>query len=866
MFPLSENQMKQPFLYAEEHLLNSLAIVGEGDAALLSAIVNSQLPQELLTSLKSHPAITFTAGIYRLNAAAAQRQLQAFEQQNYVAYKQWHQRAWEALGGRLSGGETAVETQWLHVYKRLGSALVSDDPPAFAALVQRAAQLPLQQPQSHHLQSYFVGLDYGLQEKFEAALAIFAPLLAETSLDDEIRGRTLNSRAIFHRLMGQFELSLADLQSCLPLWEKLGNEQRKGMTLTNLGFTAYQLQQYEQAESYLLAATTLLEQLGAPRPVYLANMNLGILYRDLGRWAEAQRCQERALVLQGQSDAQDMMGRTLINLGELLMLQGDLAGALATFESAIAALSTRIWEVDAHLDRGLVLQAQGRLGEATAVFQQAIAVAEAIGRREVLAEAYYRLADALAAGGNETAALSAFLQAVDVIESTRQPMKNEGLKISLLGRWQQVYEALVLHLLAQGRMAEAFDWAEKSRARAFAEALGGEQGAVETVTAVSLQQTLPPDTLLISYFTTGVLEHDVPMLQAIPKSNPLRQHLLTEAKTIRFVLSRTELTAQDCDLNPNMLTTQSVRGDDPTRFLEPRFTSFASPRLLGGLPAAKKWVLVPHGPLHRLPFGGLQRFEALPTAVNHPLLRRDGPVLTYAPSATVVARQMGGDEGKTAVFSPSLVVGYRGEAEQTALPYVQAEVEAVAGLLGGAGQANGVVDKQWLRETAVAAPILHFACHGWFNANSPLASYLEIGPRTTLSAREVLETWRIQAKLVTLSACQSGVSRVLRGDEPMGLIRAFLAAGARAVLVAHWPVEDLPTYLLMRRFYATTVETQHVASLHLRDAQLWLQQVTVAELRDWIGGGREEGQNMEKRPFAHPRHWAAFTLFGGLEY
>ncbi|MCB0000249.1 MAG: CHAT domain-containing protein, partial [Anaerolineales bacterium] len=220
---------------------------------------------------------------------------------------------------------------------------------------------------------------------------------------------------------------------------------------------------------------------------------------------------------------------------------------------------------------------------------------------------------------------------------------------------------------------------------------------------------------------------------------------------------------------------------------------------------------------------------------------------------------------KTAVFSPSLVVGYHGEAEQTALRYAKAEVETVAGLLGGVGRVDGVVDKGWLRETAVAAPILHFACHGWFNASDPLASYLEIGSGTTLSAREVLQTWRIQAKLVTLSACQSGVSRVLRGDEPMGLIRAFLYAGARAVLVAHWPVEDLPTFLLMRRFYELgAVERQNLAS-HLRDAQLWLQQVTVGELRNWIGDFGEDGedqQDLEKRPFAHPRHWAAFTLFG----
>jgi CHAT domain-containing protein len=364
------------------------------------------------------------------------------------------------------------------------------------------------------------------------------------------------------------------------------------------------------------------------------------------------------------------------------------------------------------------------------------------------------------------------------------------------------------------------------------------------------------------------------MLQAIPKTNPLRQHLLTEAKTIRFVVSRDQIVAHDCDLNPNMLTTKSVRGDDPTRFLEPRFTAYASPRLLSGLPAAPKWVLVPHGPLHRLPFGGLQ------TAVSQPLLRDNGPILVYAPSATVLGQQM----GRTAVssFTPTFALSYHGDGEQQRLRYAAAEVAAVAGLLGGVAETGGMGDKDWLRETAVSARVLHFACHGWFNPNDPLASYLEIAPNTTLSAREVLATWHIQAELVTLSACQSGVSRVLRSDEPMGLIRAFLSAGARAVLVAHWPVEDLPTFLLMRRFYEIMVETQNFASLRpwqpthsaaqaLRGAQLWLQRVTVAELRDHLRtldsweadlplGGGEAGE--DKRPFVHPRHWAAFTLFG----
>jgi CHAT domain-containing protein len=198
----------------------------------------------------------------------------------------------------------------------------------------------------------------------------------------------------------------------------------------------------------------------------------------------------------------------------------------------------------------------------------------------------------------------------------------------------------------------------------------------------------------------------------------------------------------------------------------------------------------------------------------------------------------------------------------------------VAGLTGGEAWVGPQPKRERLRQAAGDRRWLHFACHGWFNHEAPLESYLETGAGERLTAREVLEDWRLQAELVTLSACQTGVSRILRGDEPMGLIRAFLYAGARAVLVTQWPVEDLPTFLLMQRFYS---ELQRAGSAGpaaaLHAAQVWLRELTTAEIRGLLAGlpagGSSAGEPdpladlpVDAHPFAYPRHWAAFILVG----
>jgi CHAT domain-containing protein len=275
-------------------------------------------------------------------------------------------------------------------------------------------------------------------------------------------------------------------------------------------------------------------------------------------------------------------------------------------------------------------------------------------------------------------------------------------------------------------------------------------------------------------------------------------------------------------------------------------------------------ILIPHGPLHHVPFA------ALLDGQNEALQRAAGPHLTYAPSATILLRRRSRSRES---LKPCLAIGYNGPADGRMLRHTETEATFVAGLTEGEAWVGAGAKRTQLKAKVAGQRWLHFACHGRFNYEQPLESYLEVGQDERLTAVEILQDWQLAAELVTLSACQTGISRVLRGDESMGLIRAFLYAGAKAVLVTQWPVEDLPTFLLMQRFYGALQSGFGDPAAALHQAQLWLRQLSRANVEAILASlpqadlPDDTWESLEDRPadqplFAHPRYWAAFILVG----
>lgn len=236
----------------------------------------------------------------------------------------------------------------------------------------------------------------------------------------------------------------------------------------------------------------------------------------------------------------------------------------------------------------------------------------------------------------------------------------------------------------------------------------------------------------------------------------------------------------------------------------------------------RQLVVVPHGELHALPF------HALPLDAGWLSEHFD---VAYAPSATVqgyCARRGARASGPASVLA----------VPDALAPEIEGEARAVAEALGTDTRLAIGAEATWERfvEDAGRSRILHVASHGTFRRDEPTLSSLKLHDRwANLYDLYGLD---LRCDLVTLSGCETGVTRVSRAEGLLGLVRGLLYAGAPRVLVSRWRVDDVTTALLMRSFYGA-----------VRGGATY-----AGALSQAMAAVRETAPN--------PYHWASFFLMG----
>ncbi|HET9399804.1 MAG TPA: CHAT domain-containing protein [Candidatus Acidoferrales bacterium] len=187
----------------------------------------------------------------------------------------------------------------------------------------------------------------------------------------------------------------------------------------------------------------------------------------------------------------------------------------------------------------------------------------------------------------------------------------------------------------------------------------------------------------------------------------------------------------------------------------------------------------------------------------------------------------------------------------TPLPYTRQEVLAI-GSLFPAAQRRLFLGRED-REEAVKSEKLddyryiHFASHGLMDELRPGRSGILFSPSLSSSEPGFLQVndilhLKLNADLVTLSACSTGLGRLVSGEGILGLTRAFFYAGARNVVVSLWNVNDSATAVLMKEFYANLNRGL--------DEKTALQQAKLRMLRN------------ANPLWRHPYYWAPFVLVG----
>jgi Uncharacterized protein conserved in bacteria len=179
------------------------------------------------------------------------------------------------------------------------------------------------------------------------------------------------------------------------------------------------------------------------------------------------------------------------------------------------------------------------------------------------------------------------------------------------------------------------------------------------------------------------------------------------------------------------------------------------------------------------------------------------------------------------------------------LPHADQEADLLAGVFspGYLFKGNDAYFGR-LQETKTPFDVLHVACHGTFNPDQPFLSSIDLSPQGGDERKTYLIdlfNLSLQCSLVTLSACDTGVSRITGADEIIGLSRGLFYAGAAAVMLSLWQVADKSTCLLMENFYWHYVKNGKTKTSSL---QLAMQAVKANE------------------EYAHPYYWAPFVVMG----
>jgi CHAT domain-containing protein len=252
-----------------------------------------------------------------------------------------------------------------------------------------------------------------------------------------------------------------------------------------------------------------------------------------------------------------------------------------------------------------------------------------------------------------------------------------------------------------------------------------------------------------------------------------------------------------------------------------------------GVLGKRSLIIVPHGILHYLPMNALHDGRSY-------LIDRYG--ICMMPSASALKYL---SKGKARKSGGVLIFGNPdlGDARLD-LAYAEREARDVANLRPNSKVfVRKEATETALREYGGSYSYLHFATHGQFNPEFPLQSALLLTPDSRyngmLSVNKIYSL-NLALDLVTLSACETGLSRIANGDDLVGLTRGFLYAGSSSIVASLWKVDDLATAELMTRFYTELERTDKREAL--RTAQL-----------------------ETRKKYPHPYYWASFQLTGSAK-
>lgn len=416
-------------------------------------------------------------------------------------------------------------------------------------------------------------------------------------------------------------------------------------------------------------------------------------------------------------------------------------------------------------------------------------------------------------------------------EESRQNIRQDTSRQAFFNSEQDVFDAAIPNALQQNDSRKAFELAEASKARSLLDFVKSGKSIAET--EQEFASVAKP--MLLSEIQTRLPEN-LQVIQYAVLTEKLAIWTLTKD---RLEYSEKAITEYELEKKVSDYR-KAVRSKASAADLKPAARELYDLLLPPDIESGKTICLIPDKFLHQVPFASL-------VSGTGKFLIEDFPIF-YSPSASVMVLASENAKQKERVKEEHLLgVGnphfdHEENPGLANLPQAEAEVAAIEKDYPGSLNFTGdKATKEKFLSNFANAEVIHFAGH--FVANDRLPGYSKLlFSGDPLRSFELAEYRLPKAKLVVLSACETGFERYNRSEGAISIARTFLAAGVPLVLASSWTVDSEATRDLMIAFHRNRKGKGANSTESLRSAQLQLLQNTAT---------------------AAPYYWSAFNPVGG---
>lgn len=683
------------------------------------------------------------------------------------------------------------------------------------------------------------GIFAGRQDSFEQARELFleAHVFAENHHDKYLDASTELNLGWTALQVDHFDEAMDWLTTASRLSGDIDAEDLKEKCLGNLGWAYYQLGDDQRALRQFLDAEQTAERAGDLRNQLKWLSDAGYVYRDSGNLPRAMECYRKAFSLAKQLDSKEDIENALEDLAYLSVVKGDLRAATDYF-GQVAPMETA---AGGKLSPNLMLT-KGKL--AAALHQDAEAESDL---RSVWNNPDSLTTLRLVAGSELStlyesqqhpgAAEQMYKSTLAVYESARTTLRKEETQLPFGANATQIYDDYIHLLVGEGRSGEALAIADESRARTLEQGLGTDTGKRPfRAAAIDPRRKAQISGATLLFYWLGERQS---YLWAITPAQikmfplPPGQQIVARVQSYRNAILNLQDTRRERNQDGLWLYNALVA---PARALiQPR----------------KPVVILDDGALSELNFDTLlvPDSEAVKNndsnATTHYLL--EDFVLVSAPSLAMLGQPekvrnlkakillLGNPVSPSQDFPTLPLLGY--EMTKIESHFSRNQLTVFAG--------SGATPAAYLTSHPSQYSYIDFVSHATASSNDPLESAIILSRATAdensfkLYARDIIKM-RINAQLVTISACYGTGTRLYAGEGLVGLSWAFLHAGAQRVIGAMWEVSDISTPRLMDSFYG-----------HLANGNSPAASLRFAKLESLHSPSR----------FSLPFYWAAFQMY-----